>query len=291
MTSQANPIPMIDSHCHLDMLGLADNDDGIDALLTRARADGVSQFLAIITDPDDAQKTIDISRAHDDVIYALGVHPLKSRETELERQALIDAIDAFEPVAVGEIGLDFVEHRGQPPRVPIDVQRERFACHLQVARESELPVIIHTRGAKEETLELLERYIDPAVGGVLHCFTDDLDMARRAIAMGFYISLSGIVTFNQAENVRELARVLPLDRLLIETDSPYLAPVPYRGKTNEPAYVVEVARTIADVRGISLDEVAMQTTANFYHLFKRAAPKMPQRIQSQLGQLNAAFRG
>ena len=286
MTPQANPITLVDSHCHLDKLDLTPYNGELTGALDAARDAGVRQFLAIATDITDAPAIVEISRAHPDVVYAIGVHPLRHREEEASLEELREAVDTFEPVAVGEIGLDYIASDGKAPRVPVEVQRERFERHLAVARQAELPVIIHTRGAKEDTLALLEQYVDPAVGGVLHCFTDDLDMARRAIRLGFYISLSGIVTFNQADNVRELARLLPLDRLLIETDSPYLAPVPHRGTANEPRHVVEVARMIAEMRGISMDEVAMQTSANFYHLFRHAVPQMPEDVQSRLGHIN-----
>lgn len=279
-------VTLVDSHCHLDRLDLAAYPDGLDGALAAARAQGVRQFLAIATDLDMVGELVQIARRHDDVVYAAGVHPLTPLTSEYSLDEIRQCLERVDPVAVGEVGLDYVPGQdGQAPPVPFEVQRERLRRHLVAAAEAELPVVIHTRGAREDTLALLREHVDPAVGGVLHCFTEDIDMAREAIRHGFYISLSGIVTFQRAENVRELARQLPLDRLLIETDSPFLAPVPHRGKPNEPRHVIEVARTIAAVRGISLDEVAMQTTANFYRLFRRAAPQAPQAVIDRLGAL------
>ncbi|ART61804.1 TatD family hydrolase [Kushneria marisflavi] len=264
------PSVLIDSHCHLDRLDAASGS--VDEVLSRARESGVRGFLAIATTLEGVPGLAEIGRRHDDVFFGVGVHPMQRLDHEPTLEEITDCIERFEPVAVGEIGLDFqADDQGQL-RVPRDVQLNRFERHLQAAREAELPISVHTRAAREETLDMIERHIDPKIGGVLHCFTEDLEMARRAVAHGFMISLSGIVTFASAENVRALARALPLDRLLLETDSPWLSPVPYRGRANEPARVLEVARAIARERNISLDEVAMQTTANFHRLFRRTAP-------------------
>ncbi|WP_106477080.1 TatD family hydrolase [Phytohalomonas tamaricis] len=285
--SSASAVTLVDSHCHLDQLDLSGYAGGLSEALDAARAQGVRQFMAIATDMGHLDELVRMARQHDDVVYSAGVHPMTRLEVEYSLDEIREYIERFEPVAVGEVGLDYIVASGeQTPYVLRDVQYERFRNHLIAANEGELPVIVHTRGAKEDTLALIREYTDPAIGGVLHCFTEDIDMAREAIRHGFYISLSGIVTFHSAENVRELARQIPLDRLLIETDSPYLAPVPHRGKPNEPRHVIEVARTIANVRGISLDEVAMQTTANFYRLFRNAAPQAPQAVLDQLGNLS-----
>ncbi|MFC0269405.1 TatD family hydrolase [Kushneria aurantia] len=274
MAQQLSPTSrLVDSHCHLDRLDPASGE--VDDILVRARASGVGAFLAVATDLDGVPGLVALARRHDDVCFGVGTHPLHTPAIEPSLDDIRSAIARFEPVVVGEIGLDFCLDAEGQPRIPRDVQLARFDNHLRAAREAELPVSVHTREAKEETLDMIARHLDPAVGGVLHCFTEDLDMARRAVGMGLMISLSGIVTFASAEGVRELARLVPLDRLLIETDSPWLAPVPYRGRANEPAHVIEVARTIAAERGISLDEVAMQTTANFYRLFSRAVPQDP----------------
>ncbi|MBY5925558.1 MULTISPECIES: TatD family hydrolase [unclassified Halomonas] len=267
----------IDSHCHLDRLSEDTHGGDLDAALEAARQRGVQQFLAISVTLEGAQNLAAIRARHADVVMSVGVHPLHSVEHEPTVADIVACAKTHQAVAIGESGLDY-----HYDSVPVDVQRERFIRHLKAATELSLPIVIHTREAREETLALMREHSDPSVGGVLHCFTEDLDMAREAVRLGFYISLSGIVTFRNAKQVKEVARRVPLDRLLIETDSPYLAPVPHRGKPNEPAWVVEVAQCIADERGISVEEVAMQTTANFYRLFPAAAPEAPEEIKQAL---------
>ncbi len=273
----------VDSHCHLDRLDPGTHGGDLAAALDAARARDVRQFLAIAVTLDDLPALAEIARAHEDVVISAGLHPLHSVAEEPSIAAIQEAAERFGAVAIGECGLDFHYLDKSPDRVPSrEVQRERFRRQLIAASELELPVIIHTREARDDTLALIREHTDPAVGGVLHCFTEDLDMAREAVRHGFYISLSGIVTFRNAASLRELARRLPLDRLLIETDSPYLAPVPHRGRPNEPAWVVEVAECIAGERGISVAEVAAQTTANFYRLFRAAAPEAPADVREAL---------
>ena len=270
----------VDSHCHLDRLSDQTHGGDLAVTLAAARAAHVSQFLAVAVNLDDMPALAAIARDHQDVAISAGLHPLHTPEREPSVEDIKDAAERYGAVAIGETGLDY-HYRDS---VPVDVQHERFKRHLIAARELALPVIIHTREAKEETLALLREHSDPQVGGVLHCFTEDLAMAREAVRLGFYISLSGIITFGNAAALRELARQLPLDRLLIETDSPYLAPVPHRGKPNQPAWVAAVAECIAQERGISVDEVAMQTTANFYQLFRAAAPDTPADVKEALAQ-------
>lgn len=263
---------LVDSHCHLDRLrqeGMSETE--LDDIVAAARYSGVKRMLTLPTVLDDMPTLVTLARRYPEIVYALGIHPLTALDEEPTLDELRVLIERYDPVAIGEIGLDYCADEQGQYRVSPEVQRERLIRHLKVATEAQLPVCIHTREAREDTLALLKEHTSPAIGGVLHCFTGDIDMAREAIRMGFMISMSGIVTFHSAGNVRELARAIPLDRLLIETDSPYLAPVPYRGKPNQPAYVLEVARRIAEVRGISLDEVIMQTTANFHRLFKRVS--------------------
>ncbi|HSH47560.1 MAG TPA: TatD family hydrolase [Halomonas sp.] len=268
----------VDSHCHLDRLDPRTHGGDVAAALDAARARGVRQFLAIAVTLEDVPGIAAMARRHSDVVISAGVHPLQRVDEEPEVEAIMACAERHEAVAIGETGLDF-----HYDRVPHEQQRERFRRHLIAATELELPVIVHTREARDDTLALIREHVSPRIGGVLHCFTEDLDMARQAVAHGFYISLSGIVTFRNAEALREVARRVPLDRLLIETDSPYLAPVPYRGKPNEPAWVVEVAQCIAAERGISVEEVAMQTTANFYRLFRAAAPEVSEEMREALG--------
>ncbi|MCH4561713.1 TatD family hydrolase [Halomonas sp. EGI 63088] len=277
----------VDSHCHLDRLDPRTHDGDLAAILAAARARDVRQFLAIAVTLEDVAPLAALAREHDDVVISAGVHPLHRVPEEPTVEAIKEVAERCEAVAIGETGLDYHYLDGSriegAEAVPSrDVQLERFRRQLIAASELELPVIVHTREAREDTLALIREHTDPGVGGVLHCFTEDLDMAREAVRHGFYISLSGIVTFRNAASIRELARRIPLDRLLIETDSPYLAPVPHRGKPNEPAWVVEVAECIAAERGISVDEVAMQTTANFYQLFRAAAPRASASVRDDL---------
>lgn len=273
----------VDSHCHLDRLDPATHGGDLAATLDAARARGVKQFLAIGVTLEDVPGVAAIAREHADVVISAGVHPLHQVAEEPDVEAIKEVADRHGAVAIGECGLDYHYLEKAPETVPSrEVQRERFRRQLIAASELELPVIIHTREARDETLALIREHTDPAVGGVLHCFTEDLEMTREAVRHGFYISLSGIVTFHSAKALREVARQVPLDRLLIETDSPYLAPVPHRGKPNEPAWVVEVADCIAAERGISVEEVAMQTTANFYRLFRAAAPEATEEMRGIL---------
>ncbi|WP_299236315.1 TatD family hydrolase [uncultured Halomonas sp.] len=273
----------VDSHCHLDRLDPATHGGDLAATLDAARARGVKQFLAIGVTLDEVPGVAAIAREHDDVVISAGVHPLHRVAEEPTVEAIKETADRYGAVAIGECGLDYHYLEKAPDKVPSrEVQRERFRRQLIAATELALPVIIHTREARDETLALIREHTNPEVGGVLHCFTEDLEMAREAVRHGFYISLSGIVTFHSAKSLREVARQVPLDRLLIETDSPYLAPVPHRGKPNEPAWVVEVAECIAAERGISVEEVAMQTTANFYQLFRAASPEVSEEMRGIL---------
>lgn len=268
----------VDSHCHLDRLSEHTHGGDVAATLAAARQANVSQFLAISTTLEELPGLAAIAREHPDVAISAGLHPLYQAAHEPSVDEIVEAAKQYGAVAIGETGLDYHYQES----VPLSVQHERFKRHLMAASELELPVIIHTREAKDDTLALLREHSNPQVGGVIHCFTEDLEMAREAVRLGFYISLSGIITFRNAVSLRTLARQLPLDRLLIETDSPYLAPVPHRGKPNEPAWVVEVAECIARERGISVDEVAMQTTVNFYHLFRAAVPDAPAHVKEAL---------
>ena len=276
----------VDSHCHLDRLSPDTHGGDLSRTLDAARARGVQQFLAISVTLDGVPELAAIRQAHDDVVISAGVHPLHQVEHEPSVAEIVACAKAHAAVAIGESGLDY-----HYDSVPAEVQHERFARHLQAATELSLPIVVHTREAREDTLSLIRQYSDPEIGGVLHCFTEDLEMARDAVRLGFYISLSGIVTFRNAEALREVARKVPLDRLLIETDSPYLAPVPHRGKPNEPAWVVDVAQCIADERGISVDEVAMQTTANFYRLFPKAQPAAPEDLKQALREAGFVAQG
>lgn len=256
----------VDSHAHID--GEEFDNDRAD-VIQRARAAGVSAILNVGTgDPNSGafERAVALSRQHEDVYAALGVHPHDARLFDDAAEARIVALagSSSRVIAWGEIGLDF--HYDNSPR---DIQKQVFRRQMKLAREAKLPVIIHTREAEDETIEILKSETDDGnCSGVMHCFSGSHGLAREAIALGFYISFSGIITFKKAEDLRAIAREVPLDRLLIETDCPYLAPVPYRGKRNEPAYVVEVARCLAELRDLSLDEVAHITSTNFAKLFR-----------------------
>lgn len=253
---------LIDSHCHLDRLDLTAHDGSLDAALNAARQRGVGKFLCIGVDAANAPAVKQIAEQYSDVYCSVGIHPLDlTRETPTHLDWLLQALDHPRVVAIGETGLDY----HYEPEMAAQ-QQISFNCHLQAARQTGKPVIIHTREARADTLNLL-READLPNAGVLHCFTEDWDMARAAMDMGYYISLSGIVTFRNAEALREVARQVPADRLLVETDSPYLAPVPHRGKPNEPQFVCDVAAFLAELRGEPLEQLWQNTTDNFHRLF------------------------
>ena len=256
---------LIDSHCHLDRLDLTPYNGSLDAALDAARARGVGKFLCIGVDAANAPVVQALAEQHADVFCSVGVHPLDLKDNaQTDLDWLLAALDHARTVAIGETGLDYYYE----PELA-EQQRASFAVHLHAAKVTGKPVVIHTRAARADTLSLL-READLANAGVLHCFTEDWDMARAALDMGYYISLSGIVTFRNADALREVARQVPADRLLVETDSPYLAPIPHRGKPNEPQFVCEVAAFLADLRGVSVDTLWQQTSDNFHRLFPLA---------------------
>ena len=256
---------LVDSHCHLDRLDLTAHHGSLDAALDAARHRGVGHFLCIGVSADNAAAVKSLAECYEDVDCSVGVHPL-----DLEPGAepalgwLMQELEHPHVVAIGETGLDY---HYEPEAA--ELQRQSFRLHLEAARICSKPVIVHTRAARSDTLELL-REAALAQAGVLHCFTEDWDMAKAALDLGFYISLSGIVTFRNAEALREVARRVPADRLLVETDSPYLSPVPHRGKPNLPEYVRDVAEFLATLRGVEFEALAEQTTANFKRLFPLA---------------------
>ncbi|MFS2159631.1 TatD family hydrolase [Pseudomonas sp. Pseusp122] len=256
---------LVDSHCHLDRLDLAQHSGSLDSALEAARARGVGHFLCIGVSADNAAAVRALADRYDDVDCSVGIHPLDVQPQGAPAlDWLLHELDHPRVVAIGETGLDY---HYEPEAA--DVQQQSFRLHLQAANITGKPVIVHTRGARADTLQLLREAALPQ-GGVLHCFTEDWDMARAALDLGFYISLSGIVTFRNADALRDVARQVPADRLLVETDSPYLAPIPYRGKPNLPQYVREVAEFLAMLRGESYDAFARQTTENFRRLFPQA---------------------
>ena len=254
---------LVDSHCHLDHLKLEKYQDSLNGLLTAARKRGVNQFLSVGVNLEKSRKLIELAEQYSDVMVSIGVHPLQQDLPPLpEVEQLLELGSHNAVVAIGETGLDNYYSADTH-----DWQRESFIRHLQAADQLNKPVIVHTRDAREETLEILREHANTESAGVLHCFTESLKMAQAAMELGFYISFSGIITFRNAAELREVVKQVPLERILVETDSPWLAPVPYRGKQNEPQYVVEVAQCVADIKGVSFAKVAEVTTGNFQRLF------------------------
>lgn len=250
---------LVDSHCHLDRLDK--NSEELKQILDFAKQRGVEHFLCVAVSVKEFPEMLEKVSHFDSVSVSCGVHPLH-QEDACSYDELLNMASREEVVAVGETGLDYFYSADTR-----DVQLHSFVDHIKVANEVNKPLIIHTRDAKEDTLRLLKEHKAEHTKGVLHCFTESLDMAEAAIEMGFYISISGIVTFKTASELQDVVRKIPLDKLLIETDSPWLAPVPYRGKQNQPGYVLEVAEFIADLKGVSTQQLAEITTNNFYQLF------------------------
>jgi TatD DNase family protein len=258
-------VRLIDSHCHLNYPGLVERQAEV---LDAARARGVAGFLNISTRQSEWGDILATAERHGDVWASVGVHPHEAdAHPDLGAAALVEGSRHPKIVAIGECGLDYYYDNSARP-----AQRERFEAHIDAARATGLPLIVHTRDAEEDTAEILGAATKQGgVGGVLHCFTGSLELARKALDFGFYVSMSGIVTFKNARELQETAKQIPLDRLLVETDSPFLAPVPHRGQTCEPAFVADTAAFVAELRGQGSDELAEATTANFFRLFSRAA--------------------
>lgn len=254
----------IDSHCHLDRINLEKLGTSLSDLISAATAKQVNKMLCVSIDLIQFQTMMDAIAPFDNVWASAGVHPLHVDEQPFDEVALRSALTTPRVVAVGESGLDYYYSRDH-----IDAQKVSFSGHLRMAAELGLPIIVHTRDAREDTLDLISSHGSTKSAGVLHCFTESLDMAMSAVDLNYMISFSGIITFRNAEELREVVKAVPLDHILIETDSPYLAPVPFRGKQNQPAYVVEVARCVADIKGVTIEEVASRTQENFYRLFNK----------------------
>ncbi len=253
----------IDSHCHLDRLDLSLYDNNLDNVVQSAADAKVQQLLCVSVTLDDFPKMLEQTSKYPNVLLSCGTHPL-NQESLLCAEKLFELGSNERVIAIGETGLDYF----YAPKTK-ELQLDSFRKHIQVAKKLQKPLIIHTRDAQQDTLDILKEEGAEQVGGVLHCFTESWQMAEQAIALGFYISFSGIVTFKNASALREVAALVPDDKFLIETDAPYLAPVPHRGKENQPAYVVEVAKHLASIRGQSLETIAKLSTDNFNRLFKR----------------------
>ncbi|MEL0083315.1 MAG: TatD family hydrolase [Gammaproteobacteria bacterium] len=253
---------LVDSHCHLDLIDAALG--GIEQLLKNAAERGVDHFLCVCVGLENAATVRTLAEQHRQIFASAGVHPNEVANAAISADELLTLASPDQVVAVGETGLDYF--RGDNVRQ----QQEQLAIHTGVARELGKPLIIHMRDAAADTLELLERERASEVGGVMHCYVEDGESAKRAMDMGFMISFSGIVTFRSATNLQAVAKDIPLESLLVETDSPWLAPTPWRGKTNQPAYVRDVAEFVANLKAISLEELAAATTDNFFRLFEQA---------------------
>lgn len=253
---------LVDSHCHLNFPELSDNIDAIRQSMTDAQ---VGHALCVSVTLDKFPEVLSLATQFDNFYASVGVHPDYEDIQEPTIEELVNLAKHPKIVAIGETGLDYFRLTGD-----LEWQRERFRTHIRAAVLADKPLIIHTRSAAEDTLRIMCEEGANRVGGVMHCFTESLDVASAAIDLGFYISFSGIVTFKNAVQLKTVAQEIPLNRMLVETDSPYLAPIPFRGKTNQPAYVKYIAQEIANLRGISLEEVMEATTQNFFTLFKHA---------------------
>ena len=253
---------LVDSHCHLDRIDLTPYAGDFAALLAATRAAGVGHSLCVSIDLAAYPAMLALVEPHAEVSVSVGVHPNERDTVEPDPDTLVDLARHPKNVAIGETGLDYYHGKGD-----LEWQRERFRRHVAAARLAHKPLIIHSRDARADTLAILREERASEVGGVMHCFTEDWDTAARAMDLGFHISFSGILTFKSADELREVARRVPDDRLLVETDSPYLAPVPHRGKPNEPRHVVHVAALLAQLRGTDVETIAAVTTANFARLF------------------------
>ena len=253
---------LVDSHCHLNFPELLNN---LPAIKLAMQDNQVGHALCISVTLPDFPQVLALAESNDNFYASVGVHPDYENIEEPTLESLLTLANHPKVIAIGETGLDYFRLTGD-----LEWQRNRFRTHIRAAISSGKPLVIHTRNAAEDTLRIMREENAQIVGGVMHCFTENLDVALQAIELGFYISFSGIITFKNALIIKEVAKNIPLNRILVETDSPYLAPTPYRGKINQPSYVKHVAEEVARLRGISLEEVSVATTENFFRLFKHA---------------------
>ena len=254
---------LVDSHCHLNFEPM---DQQLDQVLHRAKENHVDFMLCVSVNLEHYPEVLALAEQHQNIFASVGVHPNEQSGADPTAEQLIKLAQHERVVAIGETGLDYFRSSGD-----MTWQHDRFRNHIQAAKTVNKPLIIHTRDAAEDTMRILEEEGAEQCGGVMHCFVENWAIAKRALDLGFYISLSGIVTFKNATDLQEVAKQLPLDRILVETDSPYLAPVPFRGKSNEPAYVLHVARFLAELRGDNFEQIANKTTQNFFDLFRQAS--------------------
>ncbi|MCN4144982.1 MAG: TatD family hydrolase [Thiohalomonas sp.] len=263
------PIKYVDSHCHLDMLDLSEFNDHMDNVIHLTKQNQVSDILSISVDLESFPRILDTARNYPNVHASVGLHPCYLPGNNITIEQLSALADDSNVIAIGETGLDYYMNNAcDPLEDNFSWQRERFRVHIKTAIERSKPLIIHTRNAREDTLRILEEENAEKIGGIMHCFVEDIASAEKALRMGFYISFSGILTFKNAKSIQEVAKMVPENRLLIETDSPYLAPVPMRGKKNQPAYVAYVAEFLAELRGVRVEHIADVTRDNYFRLFK-----------------------
>lgn len=249
----------IDSHCHIDCIDLKDHENSLDRLMQQVADDGVDHMLCVCIDLHQFDAMYDVVKNYPQISVSAGMHPTHAVGESLSVEEILKTVKREEVVAVGETGLDFFYQKDKP-----QWQKDRFRYHIEAAKQVNKPIIVHTRDARDETIEIIQQENARDCGGVIHCFTEDWAFAKQALDEGFYISFSGITTFKTAEQIREVARKVPADRFLIETDSPYLAPVPKRGKQNHPGYVKYVAECLANERNVTVEEIAAQSKQNYY---------------------------
>ncbi|MEY3182612.1 MAG: hypothetical protein RLZ35_597 [Pseudomonadota bacterium] len=255
----------VDSHCHLHLINYEALNSDMPSVVAVAKEKQVAHMLCVATDFSEHTQLCQIAEQFDNVSISVGLHPNESMTMSPNQEMLLALATHEKVVAIGETGLDYYREASQQYQ---SVQKEWFVAHIDVAKQLKKPLIIHTRMAKKDTIDLLKAQKVSDAGAVLHCFTEDWEMAKQALDLGLYISFSGIITFKNAEDLRTVVKKIPIDQLLIETDAPFLAPVPFRGKVNQPAYVYHVAETIASLKNLSLEFVAEQTTHNFEQLFR-----------------------
>ena len=252
---------IVDSHCHIDRVDLEAFGGSVESMLSHAKELSVNQFLCVCIDLEHFDQVHNLALQHSNIYASVGVHPTEITSKEPSVEKLLELSSSDKVIAIGETGLDYFRVK----KDEADWQRDRFRRHIRASNKSEKPLIIHMRESKEDIIDILQK--ENAQSGVMHCFAEDWETAKAALDLGFYISFSGILTFNNANDLREIAKKVPADRLLVETDSPYLTPAPYRGKPNSPAYTYYVAEKLAEVRNTSIDEIAEVTTTNFKNLF------------------------
>lgn len=257
---------LVDSHCHLDYPDFA--EEGVDAVVARARSAGVGYLLTICTQISAFPGVLAVAESSPFISCTVGTHPhhaVEAKEINITCDELVALTKNPKVVGIGETGLDYYYNHS-----PAAAQQKCFATHIEAACKTDLPLVIHTRDADDDTIRIMRESGQGKARGVMHCFSGGLKLAEQSLDLGFYISFSGIVTFKKAEELREVVRYVPLNRLLVETDSPYLAPIPHRGKRNEPAYVAHTAQMMAELKGVSIETLAEMTTQNFFTLFNKA---------------------